>query len=649
MAEELSAQPSGLTRLRRTIAIALALAGIAWICDLPSRLGWNLYTEQFLAVVIGASLTLVYLRSPRPAALPPWRDRFAALAGAAAGVYLAIAYPSLLARQMAVPAEALIVSILVFALALEALRRVVGLALVLVVAGIVGYGLIGHLVPGPLQSRAVEPQRLFVYIGIDANGMLGITLTVAATIVLAFVLFGQILLRSGGGEFFNDLALGLMGRFRGGAAKIAIAASSLFGTISGVVVSNIVATGVLTIPLMKRSGYRPESAAAIEATASTGGQIMPPVMGVVAFLMTELLQVSYASVCIAALVPALLYYAALFIQADLEAARDGIAAIEREKIPPLARTLARGWPYTVPFAVVVVGLFTFGLRPETAGLYAAAAAAAIGLVFGYGGRRLRLRELPAVLGESAEGILDVVMIAVAAGFIIGTLNLTGLGFSLTYSLAAIGKASVVLMLVITAVLCIVLGMGMPTVGVYLLLAVLVAPSLVELGISPMAAHLFVFYLGMMSMVTPPVAIGSFFAASLAGADPMRTAIVSMRFGCAAYIVPFLFVFSPALLLAGDPSDIALSVVTALLGIGLVSVAAVGYLFAPISRLRRALFLVAGLFLLVPVDFGGRVTQLINLAGLATGCALVAHDLMRARAARGNHHASRGLERRGPAG
>jgi TRAP transporter 4TM/12TM fusion protein len=627
--EEQPTEP-GATGVKRivvsTLAGCLTLAAIAQAASVPSRLGYSYYTEQFLAIVLGLSLAIVFLVQHRApvrqgngwTSLLDWS--LSAL-GLCLSLYVAFAYPSLLSRTMTLPWDALLVGIALFVLVLEGLRRCVGWTLVIVVLLIVGYGMIGHLVPGALQTREVSPARLAVYLAFDPNGLLGLTLNVAATVVVAFVFFGQLLLRSGGADFFNDIAMATMGHRRGGAAKISIVASALFGSISGVVVSNIVATGVVTIRLMIQSGYRRSTAAAVEAVASTGGQIAPPVMGAVAFLMADILQRPYAEIVVAAFVPALLYYVALFVQADLQAAKQQIKPLDLTEIPQTRSVMGRGWIFILPFAAIVIALFWFNQRAETAALWGAGMALLIGLTVGYGKARMALRDLWVSAVETGQSMTQIIMISAAAGFIIGVLNVTGLGFAATFALVDLGQGSLFMLLLISAVVCLVLGMGMPTVGVYLLLAVLIAPSLIQSGVEPIAAHLFIFYLGMMSMVTPPIGIGAFFAAAIAKAPPMATAFESMRFGWTAYIVPFLFVFSPALLLIGDPMEIAVAVVTAILGVYAISAAFVGWLHGPAGRLRRVLIGLAGLALLLPPGIGGAQTLWINAAGFVLLAAL----------------------------
>ena len=592
--------------LRALLGAMLTLAGLAWAADVYRELGWHFLSEQFLAFVLGLALALTFIHHPwRRAAKRqalPWYDGLLAALSLAVASYTAYAYPTILTEFFTVPSDGLLCSWLLFLLVLEALRRTAGWALVLIVVSFSLYALVGHLVPGALQTREVEINRMIIYLGIDSSGLFGLVLLVGVTVVIPFIFFGQLLQASGGAGFFNDLALSLMGKFRGGAAKIAIFASSLFGSISGIVVSNIMATGVITIPLMKKSGFTARQAAAIEASASNGGQLMPPVMGAVAFVMADFLQISYRDVALAALLPSVLYYVALFLQADLEAAKLNIKPVPATLIPAIVRVLAGGWLFILPFVILIYALFWLNQEPETAALYACTCVLLVGYLLGYAGQRMSVRVIWRCIVQTGIAAIDILIIAAAAGFIMGILQLTGLGFALTLFLVQLSAGSILAVLLVSGLLCIVLGMGMPTLGVYVLLAVLVAPSLVEVGVEPLAAHMFVLYLGMMSMVTPPIAIGAFFAASIAGSEPMRTGFTAMRFSWPAYIIPFLFVFSPALLLQSrDVFTTLLSIITALAGVWLVSAGLIAYWFRPLSGWARIGALSGGLLLLTPVS------------------------------------------------
>ena len=621
--EEVSADK---TPICHVLAALLSLTAVLWAADAFRYLGIAPYTEQFLAAVLGLCLGIVFLRDPE-GRRGRWRTRLdatIALLASLSAAYLTLRYPTLVLQQLQMPIDGLIVSGILLATILEGVRRTMGPLLVVVIAAVVAFGLLGHMISGPLQTRYVPPERALMYLGVDSGGMLGVTLLIAATIVIAFILFGQVLLASGAGAFFNDLSLALMGRRRGGSAKIAIVGSGLFGTVSGVVVSNIVATGVITIRIMIQGGYRRTSAGAIEAVASTGGQILPPIMGAAAFLMAEILQVPYADIVVAALVPALLFYVAVLLQADLEAARLRIPPVAEHLIRPLSEVLRSGWPFFVPFAVVIASLFWFGLRADTAAFYGAIAGLSVGLVLAYRTRRLALGDIWRILVRTGMSVIDVVLIAASAGYLIGMLNISGLGFGLSYSLVQLGSDNLFVLLLLAGAICIILGMGMPTVGVYLVLAVLIAPSLVEVGVEPIAAHLFIFYLGMMSMVTPPVGIAAFFAASIAGADKMRTALEAMRFGWVAYVIPFVFVVTPSLLLEGRPLDIVADIAAAIAGVWLISAAAVGWFRGDLNGPWRLLVGMIGVAFLFPdhIVFGAwHVIDMGAVLALAGAAAL----------------------------
>jgi TRAP transporter 4TM/12TM fusion protein len=570
----------------------IALIALGWAGELPYRLGFALYNEQVLAAIVALSLALAFLgvAARRPKGEVPWYDGLASGLGLGAGVYTAIRYPILADEFFFRPVETTILGVILILLVVEALRRTTGWSLLSVLLAFMAYGLMGHLVPG---------MELFAYLGIDNTALLGLPLRIISTIVIIFIFMGQLLLRSGGSLFFGDLAAALMGRSRGGSGKIGVFASGLFGSISGSAVANVASTGVITIPLMRKSGYASHISGAFIAVASTGGQMLPPVMGAAAFLMAELLGVPYADIVLAAIVPSLLYYFSVFVQADLEAARQGIGAAEGTEIPLLRQVLREGWYFPMPFVVLVVALFQFNLTAETAGLYAAGSIIFLGLIFSYRGSRLGLMDIWESVKVTGQSSVQIVVIGAAAGMIMGTVDVTGLGFGLTFVLVEFGESSLFLLLLLTAVVCIILGMGMPTTAIYFLLATLAAPPMIQLGIDPMAAHMFVLYLGCMSMITPPVALAAFTAANLAGADPMKTAAASVRLGWPGLVVPFLFVFSPSFLLHGTVLEIVRDVATALIGIWLASAGITGHLMRPLTPFARVGLMVGGMALLIP--------------------------------------------------
>jgi TRAP transporter 4TM/12TM fusion protein len=604
MAEARSGQPSpGPRPYARAILVLqflLTACVVGWVLDVHRAAGLELYTEQFLVAVLGFAIALCFLTAP---AAPKWRGRVpwwdlaAAFGGLALCLHVAWRYPLLVTALAERPLDGILLSAALCLLVLEGTRRMAGFSLVGFTLAGVAYAMLGKYLPGVFEARPVEFTRLLVYLGLDTNALLGSALGIAIVVVIPFILMGQVLARCGGSEFFTDLAMAWMGRYRGGAAKIAVAGSAFFGMISGSAVANVSAVGVVTIPLMKRSGFPPQIAAAIEAVGSTGGQLMPPVMGAAAFMMAEMLQLPYREVMIAAIIPALLYYLALFFQVDLEAAKRGIRGAPAERLPQTLQVLRSGWYFPLPFALLIWALLGWNMQAEYAALLATGVLIACSLAFGYKGRRVPLAEMFRVIVSTGGAVVDLVLICAVAGLFIGILNISGLAFGMTLQLLAVTGENVAALLALTAAMGILLGLGLPTVGVYVIMATLIAPALVKVGIAPMAAHMFLLYFGIMSMVTPPVALAAFAAANIAGADVDRTGWTATRIGWAAYIVPFLFVLSPPLLMQGTAAAVAAATLAAALGIWLGTLGVVGYYRAPLAPARRALLVAAGLALL----------------------------------------------------
>ncbi len=623
-------------RAQVTLAALLTLAALAWSAGLFRLVGLVLFGEQFLAGMYGICLALLFVSFPAERgsvrANVPWYDVLFAAAGFAAGAYVAVYFPKLTALAGSVTAEGLILSIVLAALTLEGVRRTSGYSLIWITFGLVVWVLLGHLVPGRLKTHKVDPDLLAIYLNLDTNGLLGLVLEIACTIVVAFVFMGQLLTRSGGSGFFNDLAIGLMGRLRGGAAKMAVVGSSLFGMISGIAAANALAVGVVTIPLMKKSGIPARLAAAIEACASNGGQLMPPVMGAVAFVMADFLQVPYRDVAIAAIVPSLLYYTALFIQCDLEAVRHGFGKVDPALIPRVTKVLANGWLFFAPFAAIIVAMFWLNWEPDAAAVFASVMVIALGLTVGYRGARMKGRDIWASVIDTGTSVCEIVVISAIGGYVLGLFQIGGLSFALTAVLVDLGAENLLLLLLICAVTNVVLGLGLPTLAVYVMLAILIAPALIKVGVQPMAAHMFILYFGMMSLITPPVATAAFVAATIARADPMEAGWTAMRFGWMAYIVPFLFVYSPAILMTGPVHVIVLVTAAAIAGIWLVCVAMTGYFVRVIPLGMRVVFAVSGIMLLLPAQ-SSIVFLWTNLAGLAFGIVLVGYELRMRRSLR----------------
>jgi TRAP transporter 4TM/12TM fusion protein len=442
------------------------------------------------------------------------------------------------------------------------------------------------------------------------------------------------LARTGGADFFADLAMSGMGRFRGGSAKIAVGGSALFGMISGSAVSNVLAVGVVTIPMMIRSGFSRYRAAAIEAVGSTGGQLMPPVMGASAFLMAEFLQVSYGAVCIAAAIPALLYYACLFFHVDLEAAKHKIGAAQLDDAPRIGEVLRSGWHFFVPIIFLVAALIypeIFRLTPEKVAIVATLILMGLTRIFGYRGRRVGFAELLRAIIETGRVSLDIILIGAAAGLMVGILSISGLAFGMTMQLVALSGDNVFLLLLLIAVFAFVLGIGLPTVSVYILTATLLAPALIKLGVSPMAAHMFVMYNGILSMITPPVAFAAYAAANIARTDGWTTGWIACLVGWAAFILPLLFVLTPSLLMDGPALAIILNLARVLLGLFVGTAAVVGFALAPLDRLTRAIYASLAVAIVLPPEaFGAAIW--FNGIGAGLAMAMLGLDYLRLPAA-----------------
>ena len=637
--QQTSPQPPRSAAIRlpvRFLGAVITLLSLVWAVDLHVRLGYILYTEQALAVILGLSFLVIFLTIPARTGgrIAPWYDVFAGIAGVLACGLVAVRFPVISEEGVFLhPVETAMVGVVILPLMLESLRRTAGPSLVIIVLAFLSYGLFGHLAPGKLEGQSKPVLDLVGYLAYDTAALFGLSMRVVCLVVILFIFLGQLLLRTGGSEWFTDLAAALMGRMRGGSAKVSVVASGLFGTISGSAVSNVASTGVITIPLMTQAGFSPRVAGAIEAVASTGGQIMPPIMGAAGFLMAEFLDVPYTDVLLAALIPAILFYVAVFIQVDLEAARNNIPRIPENLIPPMAQVLRDGWQFILPFVVLLVLLFQFNRTPEESALAAALSIIAVSVVLSYKGRRLGLAGLWQAIYATGESSVGIIVIGAMAGTIIGILDGTGLGFGLTYVLVQFGEGNLLALLAITAVTCIVLGMGMPTAGIYLLLATLAAPPLIKLGVPPMSAHLFVLYFGIMSMITPPVALCAFTAANLSGANPMETGLTAVRLGWTAFVVPFLFVFAPTLIMVGGGVQVILAVATAIAGVLLASAGMLGYFSRPLGWFMRVFFLVAGLSLLIPAEaFAGAVY--IDVFGAILGVLVVSWELWGHRTAGG---------------
>ena len=596
-------EASRVSHLVSALSMVVTWVAAAYAAELHLKVGLYFFAEQALALILGLCLAIIFLSRPAKRSArginASWYDLVLAILGLISGGYLAIRYPILAEQFFYRPVETFAVSIVLIPLIFEALRRTTGWTLVALVTSFMLYALFGDFVPGTLQGRPVEFTKLIPFLGIDKVALFGLPMYICCIVVVLFIFMGQLLFQSGGSKWFTDFAAALMGRTRGGSAKIAIVASALFGSISGNAVSNVVSTGVVTIPLMKQSGFRNKMAGAFEAVASTGGQITPPVMGAAGFLMAEFLHIPYTEVVLAAIIPAVLFYIAVFVQADLEAARKQIKPIPEENIPTFIQVLKDGWHFPLPFILLVVALFKWNRTPEEAALWAAGAIIVLSAIVPYKGRRLTMGDLTAAIKNTGIASVNIVIIGAMAGLIIGTIDISGLGFGLTFLLVQLGEGNFAALLLLTALICIIVGMGMPTAALYILVSTLVAPPMIKVGVDPLAAHLFVFYFGLMSHLTPPVALAAYAASNLSGSRPLETAISAMGVAWPAFVVPFSFAISPELIMHGELFDVVLTAATAAIGIWLATAGFMGYFLRPMESISRVGFVIAGIILLIP--------------------------------------------------
>ncbi len=512
-------------------------------------------------------------------------------------VYTLLDLEAFLMRQGDINDADLAVGTLMIVLVLEAARRLVGLAMVAVAGFFMAHALLTPHFPGFLYGPPTSFRKFIDFVFMRTEGIFGIPIYVASTYILLFILFGAVLLRSGAGRFFIDFAVSLTGHRIGGPAKASVVASSCLGTVSGSAVANVVTTGPFTIPLMKRLGYRPRFAGAVEACASSGGQITPPIMGAAAFLVAEFLHISYLWVIVAAIIPTALYFTTVYFMVHLEAEKHGIGRIDRDQLPRFRQVLARGWHLLLALGVLL-GLLFAGYTPMLAAFWSILAL--IGLSFLRRDTAMTAVDLFAALETGVRNTVPVTIACACAGIIIGSIFTSGLGLKFTYSVISLAGGSLPVLLLLTAVGAIILGMGMTTTAVYITVAALVVPALVEIGVVPIAAHFFALYFGVVSSITPPVALASFAAAAVAGAPPMATAVESARIGIAKYLVPFAFVYNPSLLLEGPVWMTAVSLPLALAGVWSLSLALEGWYRGLLpGPLRAGLALAGGLLLLPP--------------------------------------------------
>ena len=597
--------------------IILFLGAIMSLYHLYALSGITVVTSvKLYAVHLGFSLLLIFLVYPLTSTSRkiktqfPLSDLVLGIIGATTCIYIILFYQEFIFRIDNDPTlPDLIAGGICILLVLEVTRRTMGLSMPIVAVVFLIYAFVGLYMPPIIRHRGYDLERVISHL-FSEQGIFNIPLGISVRYVFLFILFGSFLESSGGGKFLIDLATAMFGGTRGGPAKAETVSSAFFGTISGSAVANVIGTGTFTIPMMKSVGYKSHFAAAVECVSSTGGQIMPPVMGAGAFILAELVGISYLDVCKAAAIPALLYFFSIFVMIDLEAAKTGLKGLSRAELPKLGPLLKTEFLFLVPIFTLL--FFLIGLRTTAtmAGFWATVGTFVI--TFFRRTTRMNWTQLLDTLADGAIKATQVAAVCACAGIIIGITALTGVGLKVSAILIALGGVSILLSLFLAMIISLILGMGLPTTAAYIICAAIVAPSLIKLGLPPLPAHLFIFYFSCVSAITPPVAVAAYVAAGIARANPVRVGFTACRLGLAAFIVPYMFVYGPALLLKGEPSSVLWATLTATIGvIALAAGAERWFLGKATSWFQTGLLLTAALLLIKP----GLTTDLVGFGFL----------------------------------
>jgi TRAP transporter 4TM/12TM fusion protein len=570
----------------------------------------SLPAMQHRAIHLSFALLLVFLLYPtgkKDRNRFPWWDILTVGGSISIGAYITINYMELIYRQGAPTIMDQVMAVIAIVLTLEACRRTMGIALSAVALFFLAYAYFGQYLSGPVSHRGFTNTRILEHLFLSSEGIYGVAIYVTSTFIFTFVLFGAFLEVTGGGKAFIDLSFALTGKYRGGPAKGAVVASGFMGSISGSSFANVASTGVFTIPLMKKVGYKKEFAGGVEAAASSGGQIMPPIMGAAAFIMAEMTGIPYNQLILYAAFPAVLYYFSIFLMVDFRAAKIGLRGLSKEEVPEFFETLKKSVFVLIGPAAIIYFLLA-GYSPIKASFFAVLIVIA-GSYFRKD-TRLTLPKLIQALELGAKNSIGLIAACAVAGIIVGSVTLTGIGLKFADLVNVLSNGSIYLALVLTMVACIVMGMGLPTTALYIILGTMAAPALINIGIPMPAAHLFIFYFGCMAAVTPPVALSSFLAAGIAGGKPMGTAIQGLKLSLAAFLLPFIFALNPTLLFYETTiGEFIIVAITSMVGIVALAASIEGYILSKISNVERIILFVSAILLLIP----GTLTDVIGVA------------------------------------
>ncbi|MDR3758032.1 MULTISPECIES: TRAP transporter permease [Enterocloster] len=536
-------------------------------------------------------------------------DAFFILASAGSLIYIMSIDKTIDLRSGMIYTYDILFGVLLIITLIEATRRAVGKSLAIVVVCFIVYGFMGQHMPGFLAHVGMDITRITSVVYLGTDGIYGTAIYASASYIVLFVILGAVFNETGVGDYFTKLASRAFGKFRGGPAKIAVVASGLFGSISGSAIANVIGTGTFTIPMMKKCGFEDEYAAAVEASASTGGQIMPPVMGATAFLIAEYLGIPYFDLVKAALIPAVLFYVAILMTVDLYARKNNIKGVPESELPTW-KELVKNVYLILPLIYLIVSMSVFKMSVTKSGITSIIATIVCTLFSAR--NRITPDKLKKIVKASINGAKPVAIACGVVGIIIGIVMGSGLGFRMSSVLIQVSNGHLGILLVLTMVVSLILGMGVPTTAAYLMLALLVVPALKQMNVLPLAAHLFIFYFGIISNVTPPVALAAYAAAGVARCNPTRTGVFAFKLSLSGFILPFMFVYNPVLLMQGGALEIIQSLITALLGIYSLSAALEKFVFKwNINRAERLVLLASALLLIIP----GTITDLIGFAVL----------------------------------
>jgi TRAP transporter 4TM/12TM fusion protein len=602
----------------RKLAHPLMAKAFFWLAVLIS--GYHLYTAAFGPPVtlkhrslhVAMMLVMGFIMYPfsRKSSFKKisWLDWLLIALSCSAPLYVWTQYLGVVERAGRPSTMDMLVATLLVVLVMEAARRATGWALPVLGLAFIAFGMFGRGLPAPFGHRGYSWAILSNHFFANTEGIYGTSVSVAASYIFLFILFGAVMNKSGMGQFFNDLALALAGHTKGGPAKVSVISSGLLGSINCSAVANVVTTGTFTIPLMKKTGYSAEFAGAVESSASVGGQLLPPIMGAAAFIMAEMLGVKYSYIAISAAIPALLYYLGIIIQVQLRADKNGLMGLPKDRLPKVGAVMRDKGHLMIPIVFLLYMLFFSGWTVINAAFFTIIVTILVSQL--KKSTRMSVRDLFDALSERARSTVPVAIACACVGIVIGVTSKTGFGLTMANTIIRMGHQNLFFTLIFTMVTCMILGMGLPSIPAYIITAAIAAPALAQLGIPNLAAHMFAFYFAMFANITPPVALAAFAAAGLSGGDPMKTGYASVKLSLAGFIVPYMFVYSPQLLLIETNFLQGIRVAAgACLGVFLLASATEGFLFTKIPAVLRAVGF-GGALLLIDSAF---VTDLIGLA------------------------------------